>query len=152
MLLIVNVASECGFTDNHYHELVKLQDTFGQDNFVILAFPCNQFGQQEPKKNSAIERFANENYNINFPLFAKVKTVGSDAHPLYKWLKNESGGEEPMWNFCKYLIDGRGKVVKFESPHTSPLQMYADINGFIKHKDLYEGGTDQNQRQHTDEL
>eukprot|EP00794_Sanderia_malayensis_P007813 gene7813-8659_t len=130
VLLIVNVASECGYTDNHYKELNNLQNMLQEESFEILAFPCNQFGAQEPKKNSAIERFAKRNYNVEFQLFSKIKTIGEDAHPLYKWLKLSSG-EEPNWNFCKYLINAEGKVIKFFSANISPMAMYSDIEGLI---------------------
>ncbi len=125
-MLIVNVASECGYTDNHYREMVQLQAAFKDRPFAILAFPCNQFGAQEPKRNSAIERFARHHYNINFPLFSKIQVIGQNAHPLYQWLRNMVG-EEPNWNFCKYLVNKEGKVVKFEYSNISPMAMFNDI-------------------------
>ena len=125
-MLIVNVASECGYTDNHYKELVELQNIFSDGSFHVLGFPSNEFGAQEPEKNSEIERFAKKNYNINFKMFSKIKTIGNNAHPLYKWLKTASG-EEPNWNFCKYLINRQGTVSKFAFSHVSPMGMYDDI-------------------------
>ena len=148
VLLIVNVASECGYTDNHYRELVELQSHFPDDSFVILAFPCNQFGSQEPKRNSAIERFAKQTYAVQFPMFAKIKVIGENAHPIYKWLKTING-EEPNWNFCKYLLDNQGKVAKFESPNVSPLAMYNDIENLIFHGSL-EGSTSQEAGKHSE--
>ena len=130
VLMIVNVASECGFTDQHYKELVQLQSSFMTDGFLILAFPCNQFGKQEPKRNSAIAHFAREKYNTNFPMFSKIKVSGDAAHPLYKFLTKQAGSE-PQWNFYKYLVDRGGIVKKVWPPQVSPMQTYAEINHLI---------------------
>lgn len=139
MLLIVNVASECGFTDDHYRELVDLQKTYDHSEFNVLAFPCNQFGKQEPKKNKYIIKFAEQNYHVNFPMFSKVKTVGEHAHPIYKWLKQETMGTEPSWNFCKYLLNQHGNVVRYASPSTSPLTFQNDIKKLLAFEELKGG-------------
>lgn len=126
----MNVASECGYTDNHYKELNEIYNIFKDDPFAILAFPCNQFGNQEPKRNSAIERFVRQNYNAEYQLFSKIQVIGENAHPLYRWLKSVSGNE-PHWNFCKYLIDKEGNFVKFQPPSVSPISMFEEIEGLV---------------------
>ncbi|XP_010608719.1 glutathione peroxidase 7 [Fukomys damarensis] len=108
--LVVNVASECGFTDQHYRALQQLQKDLGPHHFNVLAFPCNQFGQQEPDNNREIESFARRTYNVSFPMFSKVAVVGTGAHPAFKYL-TETSGKEPTWNFWKYLVAPDGKVV-----------------------------------------
>ena len=138
----MNVASECGYTDAHYRELNELHNVFRDDAFAILAFPCNQFGNQEPKKNSAIERFVKQNYNADYQLFSKIQVIGENAHPMYKWLKSATG-IGPNWNFCKYLIDKEGNAVKFQPPSVSPMAMFEEI------ENLFTPGTtsdDENQR------
>nr|XP_020643802.1 glutathione peroxidase 7 [Pogona vitticeps] len=109
--LVVNVASECGYTDSHYKALQKLQRELGSHHFNVLAFPCNQFGQQEPNSNKEIESFARKMYGVTFPMFSKIAVKGTGANPAFKYLI-ESTGEEPTWNFWKYLVDPKGKVVK----------------------------------------
>uniref|UniRef100_A0A8C2TLS0 Glutathione peroxidase n=2 Tax=Galliformes TaxID=8976 RepID=A0A8C2TLS0_COTJA len=109
--LVVNVASECGFTDSHYKALQQLQKDLGPYHFNVLAFPCNQFGQQEPDTNKEIESFARKTYGASFPMFSKVAVSGAGAIPAFKYLI-DSTGEEPTWNFWKYLVDPNGKVVK----------------------------------------
>lgn len=135
------MASECGYTDNHYRELNELYNIFKDDAFAILAFPCNQFGNQEPKRNSAIERFARQNYNAEFQLFAKIQVIGENAHPLYKWLQAQTG-DEPSWNFCKYLVSKEGQVVKFQPSSISPIAMFEDIESLVTSGTL----KDENQR------
>ena len=130
VLLIVNVASECGYTDQHYRELNELYNIFKEDPFAILAFPCNQFGNQEPKRNSAVERFVQQNYQAKYQLFSKIQVIGENAHPLYKWLKSVTG-VEPYWNFCKYLIDKEGNVVKFQPSDVAPMAMFEEIDNLI---------------------
>lgn len=122
VLLILNVASECGYTDQHYKELVTLQSKFDDQDFNILAFPCNQFGKQEPLRNSGIARFIKNKYNVNFPVFSKIKVVGEDAHPLYRYLY-ASARTAPEWNFGKYLVSRAGKVIQFWSQQYSPLSL-----------------------------
>lgn len=89
MSLVVNVASECGFTDQHYRDLQQLQRDLGPHHFNVLAFPCNQFGQQEPDSNREIESFARRTYSVSFPMFSKVAVTGTGAHPAFKYLIRE---------------------------------------------------------------
>ncbi|XP_061681655.1 glutathione peroxidase 7 isoform X2 [Syngnathoides biaculeatus] len=116
--LAVNVASECGFTEEHYKALQKLQRDFGPYHFNVLAFPCNQFGQQEPGSDKEIDSFVRRVYRASFPLFSKIAVVGTGANNVYKYLI-ESSGKEPDWNFWKYLIDVNGKVVDAWGPKVS---------------------------------
>ncbi|XP_054836776.1 glutathione peroxidase 7 [Eublepharis macularius] len=109
--LVVNVASECGYTDSHYKALQQLQRELGPYHFNVLAFPCNQFGQQEPDSNKEIESFARKTYEVSFPMFSKIAVTGTGANAAFKYLV-ESTGKEPTWNFWKYLVDPTGKVVK----------------------------------------
>jgi glutathione peroxidase len=116
-LLIVNVASKCGSTPQ-YADLEKLHEEFG-DQVVILGFPANNFGGQEPGSNIEIAEFCQKNYGVKFQMFEKISVKGEDQHPLYKWLK-EKTGEEPTWNFCKYLVKPDG-TVKFFPTKVKPL-------------------------------
>lgn len=123
VLLIVNVASKCGFTPQ-YTGLESLQQKFGTKGFTVLAFPCNQFGGQEPGDEKEILSFCETNYAVTFPLFEKLLVNGEDAHPLYKHLKSAAPGllgtEAIKWNFTKFLIDRRGQVVDRFAPSTTP--------------------------------
>jgi glutathione peroxidase len=116
-LLIVNVASKCGFTPQ-YAELEKLHEAFG-DKVVILGFPANNFGAQEPGTNLQIAEFCQKNYGVKFQMFEKISVKGDDQHPLYKLLKEKSG-QEPTWNFCKYLVKPDG-TVKFYASKVNPM-------------------------------
>jgi glutathione peroxidase len=116
-LLIVNVASECGFTPQ-YADLQKLHSQYG-DRVVILGFPANNFGGQEPGSNQQIAQFCQKNYGVEFQMFEKISVKGDDQHPLYQWLK-EKTGQEPSWNFCKYLVKPDG-TVKFFPSKVKPL-------------------------------
>lgn len=111
-LLIVNTASKCGYTPQ-YEELQKLHETFG-NKVTILGFPANNFGAQEPGTNLEIAEFCKANYGVTFQMFEKVSVKGDDQHELYKWLK-EKTGQEPSWNFCKYLVKPDGSVTFFNS-------------------------------------
>lgn len=111
-LLIVNVASKCGFTPQ-YADLQKLHDEYS-DKVVVLGFPANNFGAQEPGTHDEIAAFCERNYGVKFQMFEKVSVKGEDQHPLYQWLK-EKTGEEPSWNFCKYLVKPDGTVQFFPS-------------------------------------
>ncbi|KAM4641460.1 glutathione peroxidase 7 [Discoglossus pictus] len=113
--LVVNVASECGYTDSHYKELQKLQRLLGPHHFNVLAFPCNQFGQQEPGGDRDIETFVRKQYDASFPIFSKIAVTGTGANPAFKYL-TESSMKEPDWNFWKYLVDPEGKVVDAWGP------------------------------------
>jgi glutathione peroxidase len=122
-MLLVNVASECGFTPQ-YKELQELYEKYG-DKVVVLGFPANDFGGQEPGSNEEIATFCERNYGVKFPVFQKIAVTGPDAHPLYQYLSSKTRNgvtdEKPTWNFCKYLIDEKGKVVKFFPSKVKPL-------------------------------
>jgi len=131
VLLIVNVASECGYTDGHYTELQRLQDILGRDDlFQVLAFPCNQFGGQEPASDHDILSFATKQYKVDFPMFSKVDVKGREAHPVWKFLIKESG-DEPRWNFYKYLIDHKGKVVDVFPPTNSVGSIFSAVERLV---------------------
>ena len=114
--LVVNVASECGFTDTNYKELVMLHELYSYRGFTVLAFPSNQFGEQEPSSNEKILSFATDRYGVNFPMFSKIDVDGENQCEVYKFL-TRSTGSTPTWNFCKYLVDKQGKVVQFFTQH-----------------------------------
>ncbi|HEY3404857.1 MAG TPA: glutathione peroxidase [Ohtaekwangia sp.] len=116
-LLIVNVASQCGYTPQ-YADLEKLHEQYG-DKVVVLGFPANNFGSQEPGSNLEIASFCQKNYGVKFQMFEKISVKGDDQHPLYKLLK-EKTGNEPSWNFCKYLVKPDG-TVKFFASKVGPL-------------------------------
>ncbi len=122
-MLIVNVASECGFTPQ-YNDLQKLYEKY-DDKLVVLAFPSNDFGGQEPGSNAEIQNFCSANYHITFPLFEKIEIKGTNQHALYKWLSNELqngwNNQLPKWNFCKYLIDGNGNLLNYFSQQVTPF-------------------------------
>ncbi len=130
VVLIVNVASKCGYTPQ-YAGLEELYEEYGKKGFVILAFPCNQFGQQEPGTNEEIKEFCSTNYNVSFPLFDKIDVNGKDAHPLYKFLTSSkpgvAGSKQIKWNFTKFLIDKNGVPFKRYSPATKPNALRSDI-------------------------
>ncbi|GFS13559.1 glutathione peroxidase [Elysia marginata] len=129
--LVVNVASECGYTDNHYSGMVLLQQTFAHTGrFNVLAFPCNQFGAQEPGSSKEIFNFAHDEKKINFPLFAKVNVRDKDVHPAWSYLTATSK-EVPKWNFFKYLVDHNGVVVNVWGPQVDPEDVREDIQKAI---------------------
>ena len=129
-LLIVNVASKCGFTPQ-YTGLEALQKTLHGKGFNVLGFPCDQFGHQEPGDEAEIKNFCALKYDVTFPLFAKVEVNGDNAHPLYRHLKKEQKGvlgtEAIKWNFTKFLIDKQGNVVKRYAPTDKPESIEKDI-------------------------
>ncbi|GAA5344632.1 glutathione peroxidase [Planifilum fimeticola] len=134
ILLIVNTASRCGFTPQ-YRELQQLYETYRNRGLEILAFPCNQFANQEPGSEEEIQKFCETNYNVTFPLFSKVKVKGPDAHPLFKYLTEKSPGmlgKEIKWNFTKFLVNRRGEVVKRYAPQTSPRRIAKDIEDLLE--------------------
>lgn len=139
--MLVNVASECGYTDGHYRELVQMQDEFSRGGFTVLAFPCNQFGNQEPKDDKGILKFVKEQYNVNFPLFSKIKVGGEHAHPLYVYLFKATS-EYPKWNFGKYLVDRKGKVVKFFPQNITPRACTPYIEMLMENKTIDSYRTD----------
>tara|TARA_Y100000768_G_scaffold57108_1_gene38337 strand:- start:12 stop:500 length:489 start_codon:yes stop_codon:yes gene_type:complete len=134
VLLIVNTASQCGFTPQ-YEGLEKLQQTFADKNFSVLAFPCNQFGGQEPGTNEEITEFCKLNYNNNFPIFSKVDVKGNDAHPLFSFLTKERKGllgtENIKWNFTKFLVNKEGEPVSRYAPSTTPDKIQSDIENLL---------------------
>ncbi len=118
-VLLVNTASECGYTPQ-YEDLQNLHETHG-DKVVVLGFPANNFGGQEPGSNDNIAQFCQVNYGVSFPLFEKISVTGSDRHELYQWLEQENG-HQPNWNFCKYLVDEQGKVLAFFPSSVNPME------------------------------
>jgi len=134
VLLIVNVASKCGFTPQ-YAGLQMLQDRFAARGFSVLGFPCNQFGAQEPGDAAEIANFCSLTYDVSFPIFAKVDINGDHAAPLYRYLKQAAPGllgtEAIKWNFTKFLVDRTGKVVKRYAPQTKPADLAADIAALL---------------------
>ena len=128
-LLIVNVASRCGLTPQ-YKGLQELYSKYSNKDFEILAFPCNQFGAQEPGSNEEIKEFCDINFNVSFKIFDKINVNGASASPLFKHLKNEAkgviGSEAIKWNFTKFLIDNNGSVIKRYSPQTTPDKIDKD--------------------------
>ena len=129
-LLIVNVASKCGFTPQ-YTGLEALHRQYHGKGFSVLGFPCDQFGHQEPGNELEIRNFCSLTYDVSFPLFAKIDVNGGDAHPLYQWLKKEKSGLLGIgaikWNFTKFLIDRDGKPVRRYAPTDTPESIGKDI-------------------------
>ena len=129
VLLVVNTASQCGFTPQ-YKGLQELYATYKDRGFAVLAFPCDQFGHQEPGSDEEIASFCETNYGVDFPLFSKIEVNGDNAHPLYKFLKSEKGGllgDAIKWNFTKFLIDKQGNVIERYAPLTPPDNIARDI-------------------------
>jgi glutathione peroxidase len=129
VLLIVNTASACGFTPQ-YKGLEALHQDLAPRGFAVLGFPCNQFGGQEPGDAAAIAQFCAGNYGITFPMFAKVDVNGDNAHPLFKYLKNQRAGllgPSIKWNFTKFLVDRLGKVVARHAPTARPESLTREI-------------------------
>ncbi len=122
-VLVVNVASNCGYTPQ-YAELQELNEQYG-DQLVILGFPANNFGGQEPGTNEDIKQFCSENYGVSFQMFNKISVKGMDKHPLYRWLSDKDlngwNDKEPTWNFCKYFIDEKGELKKFFPSSVKPM-------------------------------
>ncbi|GAC1578897.1 MAG: glutathione peroxidase [Sphingomicrobium sp.] len=134
VLLIVNVASKCGFTPQ-YQGLEALQRKFGPRGFTVLGFPCNQFGAQEPGNAEEIANFCKLTYDVDFPIFAKIDVNGDAAAPLYQHLKDEApgvlGSKGIKWNFTKFLVDRRGKTVKRYAPTTKPVELEKDSDALL---------------------
>ena len=134
VLLVVNTASECGFTPQ-YAGLQKLYEQYAARGLAVLGFPCNQFGKQEPGDAAQIGSFCEKNYGVSFPMFAKIEVNGAHAHPLYKYLKDKSPGllgiEAIKWNFTKFLVDRNGNVVKRYAPQTKPEAITDDIEKLL---------------------
>jgi glutathione peroxidase len=134
VLLIVNTASKCGFTPQ-YTGLESLQKTYSANGFSVLAFPCNQFGGQEPGNEQEIESFCDLNYQTSFPLFSKIEVNGASSHPLFTHLKSEApgvlGSKRIKWNFTKFLVNQQGQVVKRYAPSTKPEAIAKDIEALL---------------------
>ena len=134
VLLVVNTASKCGFTPQ-YDGLEALWKQYGERGFEVLAFPCNQFGGQEPGTADQIEEFCKVNFGLSFPLMAKVEVNGPNETPLYSWLKSEAPGvmgtKSIKWNFTKFLIDRDGKVVRRYGPTDKPQSIAKDIEKLL---------------------
>lgn len=130
VLLIVNVASKCGFT-NQYSGLQKLHEEFYEDGLAILGFPCNQFGQQEPGNEAEIKGFCEMNYGVTFPMFSKIDVNGPETDPLFQWLKKSRSGlfgiDAIKWNFTKFLVGRDGEVLRRYAPTSSPEGLRDDI-------------------------
>lgn len=128
-VLVVNTASKCGFTPQ-YEGLEELYQRFEDDGLVILGFPCDQFGHQEPGDEAEIQEFCKVNFGVTFPLFSKIDVNGEETHPLYRWLKDEKSGaigSKIKWNFTKFLIGRDGKPVKRYASTTKPAKLAKDI-------------------------
>jgi glutathione peroxidase len=129
-MLVVNVASKCGFTPQ-YTGLEALWQADRDKGLVVLGFPCDQFGHQEPGNEAEIRNFCSTSYDVSFPLFSKIEVNGDGAHPLYKWLKSEGkgilGSESIKWNFTKFLIDRDGQVVRRYAPTDTPEKIGKDL-------------------------
>jgi glutathione peroxidase len=130
LLLVVNVASKCGFTPQ-YQGLESLWQKFQKKGLVVLGFPCDQFGHQEPGDESEIQTFCERNYGVSFPMFAKIDVNGRNAHPVYEFLKSEAPGllgtTSVKWNFTKFLVDRSGKVLKRYGSTDTPAKIESEI-------------------------
>ena len=130
VLLVVNTASQCGFTPQ-YKGLEAIYEKYRDQGFEVLGFPCNQFGGQEPGADDAIAQFCEQNYGVKFPMFSKVDVNGSKAHPLFAWLKAQAPGilgtQDIKWNFTKFLVGRDGKVIDRYGPATRPDAIAGDI-------------------------
>jgi glutathione peroxidase len=135
VLLMVNVASKCGFT-KQYSGLQGLHEEFASQGLVVMGFPCNQFGHQEPGDDKDIQSFCTLNYGVSFPMFAKIEVNGPQADPLYQWLKNSRPGllgtEAIKWNFTKFLVARDGEVIKRFAPNTAPEDLRDNIKDALR--------------------
>ena len=134
VMLIVNTASACGFTPQ-FGGLEKLHKTYGERGLVVLGFPCNQFGSQDPGSNDEIASFCQLNFGVSFPMMEKINVNGADAHPLYQWLTAEApgllGSKAIKWNFTKFLVGKDGRVIKRYAPQDAPEKLAADIEAAL---------------------
>ncbi len=133
VILIVNTASHCGFT-NQYKDLEALQQQYGEQGLVILAFPCNQFAGQEPGNDEEIKSFCELNYGVSFPIMRKIDVNGANAHPLYRFLKQKAQGwftNSIKWNFTKFLVSPDGKTIRRYAPITKPNKLAKDIEAWL---------------------
>ena len=133
-LLIVNTASACGFTPQ-FGGLEALHKTYGARGLVVLGFPCNQFGSQDPGSNEQIAQFCQLNYGVSFPMMAKIDVNGADASPLYQWLAAEApgllGSKAIKWNFTKFLVGKDGRVIRRYAPQDAPKKLAGDIEAAL---------------------
>ena len=133
-LLIVNTASACGFTPQ-FGGLEKLHQAYGERGLVVLGFPCNQFGSQDPGSNDEIASFCQLNYGVSFPMMEKIDVNGAKAHPLYQWLTAEApgllGSKAIKWNFTKFLVGRDGRVIKRYAPQDAPEKLAKDIEAVL---------------------
>jgi glutathione peroxidase len=134
VLLVVNVASKCGFTPQ-YEGLQQLWRDYRDRGLVVLGFPCDQFGHQEPDDEAGIKAFCSVNFNVDFPMFAKIDVNGGDAHPLWVWLKGQKAGVLGIgaikWNFTKFLVGRDGRVLARYAPTDAPQALRADIEAAL---------------------
>ncbi len=136
VILVVNTASQCGYTPQ-YRGLQVLYQQWREKGLEILAFPCNQFGRQEPEDNPIIQQFCQRNYKVTFPVFAKIEVNGPGAHPFYKYLRSQKKtilGDEISWNFTKFLIDQNGNVLQRYDPAIEPEQIGKTIERLLTGK------------------
>ncbi len=129
VVLVVNTASQCGFTPQ-FEGLEQVFEKYADQGLVVLGFPCNQFGSQDPGSDEEIGSFCERNYGVTFPMFSKVDVNGDDAHPLFQWLREEKGGllgSAIKWNFTKFLVGRDGTVIKRYAPTTKPEDIAGDI-------------------------
>lgn len=134
VVLVVNTASKCGFTPQ-YKGLQKLYEEFRDEGFVVLGFPCDQFAHQEPGSDEEIGAFCERNYGVEFPLFSKIEVNGSDAHPLYEWLKSEKSGVlggRIKWNFTKFLVGRDGHVIDRFGPNRKPEDLREAVEAALR--------------------
>lgn len=133
-MLIVNTASACGFTPQ-FAGLERLHQTYGDRGLVVLGFPCNQFGSQDPGSDSEIATFCQRNYGVSFPMMSKIDVNGAEAHPLYRWLTAEApgllGSKAIKWNFTKFLVGRDGRVIKRYAPQDAPEKLAGDIEAAL---------------------
>ena len=134
VMLIVNTASQCGFTPQ-FGGLEELHKTYGDQGLVVLGFPCNQFGAQDPGQDSEIATFCQVNYGVSFPMMSKIDVNGPTAHPLYQWLSAKApgllGSKAIKWNFTKFLVSQDGEVVKRYAPLDKPADLAGDIEAAL---------------------
>jgi len=135
VMLIVNTASKCGFTPQ-FKGLEWLNRKYKDEGLQVLGFPCNQFAKQDPADNVAIAGFCKKNYGVSFPIFSKLNVNGADAHPLYKYLKDQARGvfwsKRIKWNFTKFLVDQEGNVIRRYAPATKPSKLVGDIEKALR--------------------
>jgi glutathione peroxidase len=133
-MLIVNTASACGFTPQ-FAGLEQLHQTYGDRGLVVLGFPCNQFGSQDPGSDSEIATFCQRNYGVSFPMMSKIEVNGAEAHPLYRWLTAEApgllGSKAIKWNFTKFLVGRDGRVIRRYAPQDAPEKLAGDIEAAL---------------------